>query len=461
MNIIDYALCQNEKFELKRLNKVDSLIFSQLCYFDFDTPLNKASDIGKKLYIKDLAQEENLTHLMSKIKMTKEKVNFIYAIAQSSRYCDIEIVNQKSIFSKDENKQFSATTFLLNKDYIYIAFRGTDTTIVGWKEDFMIAYSNAMPSYGDAVEYFNKIANILIYPHIFVGGHSKGGNIAVFAATRAQSKIQDRIVNVFNHDGPGFRKDFFQTDEFKKIADRAICIVPENSVVGMIWDNGEKMEIIKSNNLGVFQHNPFSWLVQGDDFAHSENLSGFSKEFKTSLSDWLYYTSNRKKEAFFDAFINVFEKAEAKSFGDFFKNIHKNLPILMVEIHKLDPETKEMFVWVIKKIASIYVKNSTFVKAGSEFAVKLNSAMIKVGEKLKDIKNEKLIEKEEKQKQSNVCDDGEVVDAEMIVDDNCGDEIENFKVSNDKNDSCDLNDIVIDGQVVDMKTTKKAKKRDS
>lgn len=416
MNITDYALCENERFDIMRLNSVDSLIFSQLCYYDFAKLLENYSEANTKLYIKDISLDENLPYLFKNMKMKKDGVNFCYALSQSSRFRDVEIINQVTTFSKDETKQFSATTFILNDEYAYVAFRGTDSSIVGWKEDFMIAYLDSMPSHNVALEYLNRIMNILTYPHIYIGGHSKGGNLAVYATVFAQKKLKDRVVAVYNHDGPGFKKEFFTTPEFVQIKEKIVCIVPENSVVGMIWDNGENMQIIKSKNLGVFQHNPFSWIVQGDDFAHSSALSGFSQEFKKSLNDWLCDTSNAKKESFFNAFINVFEKAESTSFGDFFKNMPKNLPILMTEMHKLDPETKGMFGWVIKKIASIYVKNSNVVKAGSGVASKINSTIVRVGDKLKDSHSEKRLEKEGSQQRFDITLDENVIEG-VIIDD--------------------------------------------
>lgn len=383
MNIIDYALCQNDKFSLKKVNEVDSLIFSQFCYFRFEKLIKKYSDSGQKLYIRDIALEENLSLLFENIRALRERINFCYALAQSSRYREIEIVGQTESVSKGEGKQFSATTFLLDNENLYVAFRGTEATITGWREDFMLAYSDGIPSQDEALKYFCGIASIFPYPHVYVGGHSKGGNMAVYAAAMCGEKVKKRITKVFNHDGPGFKRTFCATSEYTEIKERICCFVPQNSVVGMIWENCENMQIVKSKGMGVFQHNPFSWLVQGDEFAKNENLTSFSAEYRDALNDWLYNTSNKKKESFFNAFINIFEKSGTESLTEFFHNIHKHLPIVFSELRALDAETKEMVIWVLKKIAIIYIKNTNVVKAGSEVAGKISGAIVKIGGKIR------------------------------------------------------------------------------
>lgn len=381
MNITDYAYCQDTSFEEKKLNKVDSLVFSQFSYYNFESLLECYSSQGKNLYIKDIALPENLPFLFESLKMNKEKVNFCYALAQSSRFRDIEIVNQINVLARDKNKQFSATTFLINQNYIYIAFRGTEPTIVGWKEDFSLAYSKNMPSQEDALNYLDKILKIYSEQLVYVGGHSKGGNLAIFASVFCKQK--DRIVGVFNHDGPGFRKEFFLEQGYLDIKDRIICLLPECSIVGIIWNSGYDYEVVLSKSSGVFQHNPFSWLIKADDFVYCDKLSDFSENYKQAMSDWLYNTSNRKKESFFNAIINIFEKTGSEDFLVIFKNLPKNLPVIFAEIRHLDEETKEMLSWTLKKTFEIYIRTTPIVKASNDFVVKIN----KFGEKLKMIKS--------------------------------------------------------------------------
>ena len=151
-------------------------------------------------------------------------VNYGRKLAKSTRYEGLYMNYILDKFHIDVVEQFYAMTFIFDK-FIFVGFRGTDTTFIGWKEDFNIALMDVIPSQVDATEYLNKVGNLIDKP-ILVGGHSKGGNLSLYATMYCENNIRNRIHRIFNHDGPGFNKDVYETKEFLDVKDKMMHYKP-------------------------------------------------------------------------------------------------------------------------------------------------------------------------------------------------------------------------------------------
>lgn len=182
---------------------MDSLIFSNFIYINLDEILQKLNETKKEIEIRDILQRENFDKMFKGTTLPESFEKFVYELSASRRFRNVKLKKYSSINSRDIEKQFAAITFILNKEYSYIAFRGTDDTFNGWKEDFNMAFKCPIPSQVEALEYVSKVQKHLT-PKIYLGGHSKGGNLAVYTLVKSNEKLQERIETVFSHDGPRF-----------------------------------------------------------------------------------------------------------------------------------------------------------------------------------------------------------------------------------------------------------------
>lgn len=208
-NIIDYAIGESDTFKNRKFNAADSLVLSQLAYLRFDKFVPGLFDIATPVSIKEIASKENLDMLFRDTWNSKNNRRLFFALANSSRFRDLKMVFYVNKIDNKTEKQFSAITFLLDDCSSYIAYRGTDSTFIGWKEDFNMAFINPIPSQEEGVAYLNAVAD-RISGQLKIGGHSKGGNIAVYSSIKCRQPVQKRITHVFSHDGPGFRDEVFQ-----------------------------------------------------------------------------------------------------------------------------------------------------------------------------------------------------------------------------------------------------------
>ena len=218
-------------------------------------------------------------------------------------------VNQ---LNTEEEKQFSAITILMPDDTMYVAYRGTDNTIVGWKEDFNMSFQALVPSQIDAAKYLANIAEKYQYK-IRVGGHSKGGNLAVYAAAFCDKKIKKRIIDVYNNDGPGFQEKIIETTEYQEILPKVHTYMPQTSIIGRLLNHEERITILKSTQTGIMQHDLYTWQVLGDKFIRDE-FTNSSEFIDHTISDWLKAVSPEQREKFIDTLFEVLNATEARYF---------------------------------------------------------------------------------------------------------------------------------------------------
>ena len=232
-------------------------------------------------------------------------------------------------------------------------------SVVGWKEDFNIAFTTPVPSHIEGVQYVNTIAKLI--PHnLYIGGHSKGGNIAVYASMNCNYQVLPRIKKIFSHDGPGFRKEIIESDAFNKIKDKIHKTLPHSSLIGMLLENHEDYYVVKSNEFGgIKQHNPFSWEITNSDFIYVEKISHGSKYTSDVLHKWLSDVSDEKRKLFIDALFDILSSTKSESFIDISQNWKENIPLIWDSIKNIDGETKSMLIELIKELTSLYIKNLT------------------------------------------------------------------------------------------------------
>ena len=254
-NILDYIIWRGDlSFNNSKLNELDELIFARMSYLPF-----------KEIDFKD---NETLREISYKfISINKEKFlwpgddKLISMLGESRRFQNLKVSDYIEITDTHAEKQYASITIHLSDKEKYISFRGTDSTLVGWKEDFNMSFLYDIPSQLEALKYLNNIGTKYPNSELIVGGHSKGGNVAVYSSIYADDTIQNRIKKVINAEGPGFSENVINDERYARIKDRIKTFIPQESIIGRILEHEEDYIVVKSNQKGIMQHDIYSWEV--------------------------------------------------------------------------------------------------------------------------------------------------------------------------------------------------------
>lgn len=249
------------------------------------------------------------------------------------------------------SNQFSAVVFTLGNDHSYIAFRGTDNSIAGWKENFLMSFTEEVLAQKQAVSYVNHIANQLDGT-FYLGGHSKGGNLAVYAGANVKPEVQDRILKIFSNDGPGFLASVVESEGYKKISHKVKSIIPKSSVVGMLLDTSKNFEVVDSTGHGIFQHDSFLWQVKGAQFIYEDELSKNSRNIDNTLRLWLDKLSLEQREQFFDALFEIIEETGAHTLDELSGEKLKVVNMMIKKYRSMDSETQSLLTKTIEILIS-------------------------------------------------------------------------------------------------------------
>lgn len=282
-------------------NPVDCLIFSALSYIRFggivpDTP-DRQIPLGQ-------AAEAILSDPESGSKIrTPKDLELLSAAAASPRFGQAGLTYYRDVFIPEEDTQFAAITFLPGDGSALLTFRGTDNTLVGWKEDFNMTFQQSIPAQRLAQEYTQVFSESTALP-LRLAGHSKGGNLAVYAAAKSSALTQARIMEVCNYDGPGFTEHMLTDPGYQRIVPRIQTFVPQSSFFGMLLEREEPHSIIKSAQFGLLQHDPYSWEVLGGSFVPADGFTPDSRFLDRTFKAWLAGMTNQERSDFFG---NLFE----------------------------------------------------------------------------------------------------------------------------------------------------------
>ena len=313
-DMLDYLAWRGDiEFTQLPVNPVDALIFSTLSYIKFedivpDNPLQSISLQEAAAGLFSLADPVSRTRV-------KKDLELLKAVAESARFDNIRMSFYRSILIPEEDTQFSAVTIFLEDGSAYIAFRGTDKTLTGWKEDFNMSFQPSVPAQHLALSYVQEFCAVHPIP-IWMGGHSKGGNLAVYAAAKCGELLQKRIVEVYSQDGPGFSKEMMDDPGYQSILPKVRSYVPQSSVIGMLLEHEEPYTIIKSNQVGILQHDPYSWQVLGANFPQVEELTADSRFLDRTFRNWMSQMTNEERSQFFDTVFELLESTGAEHTGE-------------------------------------------------------------------------------------------------------------------------------------------------
>lgn len=321
LTLLDYPKICMKSFEEEPFNEIDSAIFSWLSYLLIHEEYsNQCSDEGMPL--PDLLRGEYFEEMLKGVYWPAESFDLMVHVIASPRYRGAVIRYYRNENALTVPLQFSAMVIGFREGFHYVVYRGTDKTVNGWKEDMMLIMSRAAPGQTMAVNYLNGVGG-KIEGDIIVGGHSKGGNLAVYAAANCRREIQDRILRVYSHDGPGFLSEELNTEGMRAIRDRIVKNIPTGSVVGLILKNEAEPEFIKSNRIGPFQHFPGSWEISGNAFVRKKNSRLASAKIVSNVNRWAESVSDEEIAVFMNTLFEIIESAGVSDLNEILENHRK------------------------------------------------------------------------------------------------------------------------------------------
>lgn len=345
-NVFDYLYWRGDlTFAQAPFNEVDSLILCRLSYIRFDAVLS--GDFACGITLSQAAQscrallEAQPSYFLYP---QPEDEKLLNTLAACGRFKDILLSGYVNQTDPVQEKQFAALTAQLCPALFYIAYRGTDNTLVGWKEDFNLTFQSTIPAQREALAYLEKAA---ARPgSFFVGGHSKGGNLAVYASARCSLPVQNKILDVYNHDGPGFAAELLAEDCFKRICERIHTYIPQSSVVGLLLEHEERFIVIHSTGTGLMQHDLYSWEIGPHGFVPVRALTGSSQFIDRTLKQWLAETDPSIREAFIDGIYESVTTTGAKTLPELYRR--KNAVQLIKSLRHLDETSRKAVIQALE-----------------------------------------------------------------------------------------------------------------
>ena len=352
-NIFDYIEWRGDlTFNQSPFNEIDNLILSRVSYFPFDYILEN----NEILTIEDAYARFKKLNLENVRILMKEDIDLFPALARSKRFSGLFLKNYTNKRDLQEEKQFSAITILLPDGTTYVAYRGTDNTLVGWKEDFNMSFMQSVPAQKDAKDYLNNVAG-QITGKLRVGGHSKGGNLAIYASAFCNAEIQERIIEVYNNDGPGFFDEIIETESYQNILKKIHTYIPQSSIIGRLLSHEEAYTVVKSTSVGIYQHDLYSWQLMGAKFIEVEEVTKESEFIDRTLKTWLKTVDAEQREKFWVALFEILSSTNAETLSQISENWFVNSKIIFETYRNLDDESREIINKTLRSLFSIMKGN--------------------------------------------------------------------------------------------------------
>ena len=335
--------------------ELDVLALTELTYLPFDRIVPQGDTTNIEVRLSDAVE---LVDRTTDFIVTDQHLQLVDVLATSKRFKNVKLLNYVDEYDPDVQKQFAAMTYRLTMDVYLVVFRGTDDTLIGWKEDFHMTYMDHVPSQKRAASYLQHVMKEFPKGRFMVAGHSKGGNLAAYACSYLPDHLIERVDAIYCYDAPGLNKAIIETEGYQRIAHLVHRFVPQGSIVGMMLEVPVPATIVKSRAFGGFaQHDAFTWMVEKDGFVTLDQTSPDSQQTDETLKQWVRETSADERKKFFDTFFGIFLDAGITSINDLMnlKNFSKIKDIFQ-NTQDLDPTEREMLERLAKQLIDTRVQ---------------------------------------------------------------------------------------------------------
>ena len=341
-NIMDYISWRGDlTFAQSPFNEVDNLILACFSYVNLD---GIPAVSGKKgIELKKLVKEFKKLHTIKELEADKSFIRLapfmMFEMAESVRFGNCVIRNYVNEIVTEAEQQFSAVEIVLEDGTSYVSFRGTDDTIIGWKEDFNLS-TGVVPAQERAVEYMQRISD-KASGMLRVGGHSKGGNLAIYGSVMCKS-VHDKILEIYSNDGPGFSKEFQESPETAEMMPKIIRIIPEYSIIGTLLEHEKQPIIVASTSRGLLQHDGFSWEVQGPGLVRRDSLNKTALRFIEILHKWIDGMDMEQKRLLIEDLFATLQASGYENLSEVQSGGLKSLAAMVKRLDKFAPESRGM-----------------------------------------------------------------------------------------------------------------------
>lgn len=351
--VADYLTWRGDiPFSVDPFNEVDNLVLCIVSYINFRrfpelltrNPREAVllSDICQKLTVED--EQLGLSQL--------SYIPVVQQAAQTERFAGTRMFAFEDRSDEEAQMQFAAVTFLLPDKSVFVAFRGTDTSLVGWKEDFNMSYLESVPAQVRAAEYTAEIMRLCRFHKVRIGGHSKGGNLAAWAGLHLPHRDYGRLLAVYNNDGPGFSRSMTERPEYALLKDKLHTFIPESSIVGMLLEHCEDYTVIASTARSIMQHEALSWCTERNRFIHLEERSAMGRRSDDVLRDWIGSMTPQERKDFTDAFFEILSMGgKARTLDDVQEMGLSGAVALVKEYAGADEKTRRILAEIFKRLA--------------------------------------------------------------------------------------------------------------
>ena len=377
-NLSEYLVWRGDiTFDEVPLNTVDALLLSQLSYLNLHGIIGKAerkkectlAQAAKRFW--QIHTEEEFEDCLSFA--VRSAGVLLRDMAKTKRFGELILRNYENRNDLTMEEQFTALEIVLGKRESFISFGGTDDSLIGWKEDFNMCFLSPIPAQLDAKSYLESVL-LGSGRKVYIGGHSKGGNLAVYSAVKCKKLFRRGILRVFNFDGPGFNKEFIESERYQEMKERIETWVPESSVVGMLLEHEEDYQVVKSSQTGFLQHDATSWEVLGPEFIRLPAVKESSRRMAAGVKEWMSGLSPEELELFGEKIYEVFTATDAKTLADLNKDRWKSVKAIIQSFNAVDKKTKDMLIDLIKAMVAANMKKEAPKKEKPEEIKQIGSA---------------------------------------------------------------------------------------
>ena len=360
-NAIDYLNWRGDlTLEQSPFNEVDNLLLAELSFLDLtDIVGDVGADEGVELrqavdayFRRRQGRDLSMGVLVPDLILTMAE-----KMALSTRFAHMVLHGYRACLDPQAESQFAALTIDTGDGCLFLSFRGTDDTIVGWKEDFNMTFLPTVPSQTMALNYLKDVAAAFPRRKLRLGGHSKGGNLTVYAAVHCGARVQRRIVTAYNNDGPGFKESLLEQPAYQAVRDRIITIVPQSSVVGMLLEHDDNYTVVRSSQQGVYQHDGFTWEVLGTRFVYADEISLEGRINDQAIRSFIGSLDDTQRAQFVDALFEVLGSTNAETLSQLESDGMKTLSAMLRTYKELGKEARQILNNAIKVLLRAGTEN--------------------------------------------------------------------------------------------------------
>ena len=352
--VMDYLRWRGDlTFAQDGFNEVDDLVLCIISYLNFRRFDDlRTTDPARAVALPDVAAR--LTEEDEQLGLSElDYIPLMRLAAETERFRDVRMFGFTHEWDEAKEMQFDAVSYLLPDDTLLVSFMGTDTSLVGWKEDFNMSFLTAVPAQERATAYTVEMAAACPDRKLRIAGHSKGGNLAAWAAIHIPAPLQEqRLLDAYNNDGPGFSHDMVDSDAYRRVADKLHTYIPESSIVGVLLEHAEDYAVIDSSNRSVMQHEPMSWSVLGPRFVHLGQRSQMGKLSDDVLRQWIGSMTPQEREQFSDALFDVLSlSGKARTLDDLRTGGLAGGAALLKQYSGADEQDKKIIAEIFRRLA--------------------------------------------------------------------------------------------------------------